>query len=96
VRRLKVDDCGSLVDLLEVKRCSYGDCCLVEVVSALLSVLALSSDLHSGWLAHRTVSSFSSSPSFLALPTKRCRSFVLQPSRFMNWSNSSTLLLQQL
>jgi hypothetical protein len=41
VRRLEVDDCGSLVDLLEVKRCSYGDRCLVEVVSALLSVLAL-------------------------------------------------------
>jgi hypothetical protein len=41
VRRLEVDDCCSLVDLLEIKRCSYGNRCLVEVVSALLSVLTL-------------------------------------------------------
>lgn len=47
-------------------------------------------------LTHRTVSTFSSSPSFFALPTNRCLSFVLQPSIVMNWSNSSTLRLQQL
>lgn len=49
---------------------------------------------------YRTVSSSSSAPaslpfSLLPLPMNKCRGLVWQPSIFMNSSNSSTLLLQQ-
>jgi len=36
------------------------------------------------------------SASSFPLPTNKCRLLVLHPSIFINWSNSSTLLLQQL
>lgn len=81
---LEVDEGAGSVDLLEEERCNHRCCCLIEIVSEIVSSVAL--ETGSG-RAHRTVSSLSSpvlSLSFLPLPTNKCRSLVLQPSMFMN------------